>query len=193
MEVASPNLISEKHLFRSTLQRQSVTNNLMYHRRHPLRSHEQDSVTKTYSRFLTGAKTGEDGLTYKESTFSARPSSIWTTIEKRPAPWDLVVTDDRADGTGAHSLMYLVRKVINQSLDTLSLDALHLTPYDPWGFWIWTDALATYHPPLPLPSPLTQAGRKTPSQHGRSSPPPTRARNSAAAPTTSPHPRGYRY
>ncbi|KAF8250135.1 hypothetical protein K440DRAFT_173195 [Wilcoxina mikolae CBS 423.85] len=114
----------------------------MYKRR-PFLPHTHDPVTKSYHHFLTGSKTGEDGLTYKESVFPSHPSSIWTTIEKRPAPWDLVVSDDRPHPTGAHSLMYLVRKVINNNLETISLEALRLTPYHPFGSWIWTDTVAT--------------------------------------------------
>ncbi|KAF8541954.1 hypothetical protein BDD12DRAFT_456227 [Trichophaea hybrida] len=115
----------------------------MYKRRQPFHHYIHDPVTKSYHQFLTGSKTGEDGLIYKESIFPSHPSSIWTKVEKRPAPWDLVVADDRPDSKGVHSLMYLVRKVINKNLETISLESLQLTPYDPFGIWIWTDAVAT--------------------------------------------------
>lgn len=105
---------------------------------------DEDSAMKTYVRFLRGAKTGKDGLTYKESTHPAAAASPLV----RALPWGLAVDDDREpDGCGAPSLLYLTRKYINHNLDRLDVDALRATPLDPLGKLIWQDAVATYVAP----------------------------------------------
>ena len=107
----------------------------------------EDSVVETYAQLLRGAKTGGDGLTYKESTYPAAAAALLR-ARVREVPWDLVVDDDRGpDGCGAHSLLHLARKSINRNLDRLGIDALRATPLDPWGKWIWQDAVATYVAP----------------------------------------------
>lgn len=111
----------------------------------------RDPVTSTYSRFLTGARTGEDGLTYKESVHRAVSSDFWGTISAagrtpRAVAWR-TLADERADGEGAHSLRFLARRVINQNLQHLGLDALMATPWEPLGRCVWEDVIATYHTP----------------------------------------------
>ena len=114
---------------------------------HRQATQEEDSVVETYAQLLRGAKTGGDGLTYKESTYpAAAAASLRARV--REVPWDLAVDDDRGpDGCGAHSLLHLARKSINRNLDRLGIDALRATPLDPWGKWIWQDAVATYVAP----------------------------------------------
>lgn len=119
-----------------------------------------DPVMARYNVFLSAAKSGEDGLCFKEHTFRSQRSGVFAPKEK-PVTWSVAVADDRVDGTGAHSLKYLVRKVINDNIQELGQDALKETPWVPFGHWIYDDAVATYctPPPLSLPqnaNPATQ-------------------------------------
>lgn len=115
-----------------------------------------DSVTTSYRRFLTGARTSEDGLTYKESVHRAGGSSFWASVSagrtsRCAASWRGGLPDERPDGTGAHSLGYLARQAINRNLEHLGLDALLATPWHPLGRCIWDDIRTTY----PFPSTST--------------------------------------
>jgi hypothetical protein len=101
-----------------------------------------DSVSRSYHGFLTGARTGEDGLTYKETVFRAVPS----TLSHQPprAPWELVIADPRPSGTGgAHSLHFLARRVLNTHIAAVTAEVLRCTPWDPFGRQLWADAVAT--------------------------------------------------
>jgi hypothetical protein len=128
-----------------------------------------DSVTANYRRFLTGARTGEDGLTYKESVHRAGGSSFWASVSgvrtsRCAARWR-GLPDERPDGTGAHSLGYLARQAINRNLEHLGLDALLATPWHPLGRYIWDDIRTTY----PFPSTTSTSTSTTTSSSSSSS------------------------
>ncbi|KAA8897069.1 hypothetical protein FN846DRAFT_964258 [Sphaerosporella brunnea] len=126
-----------------------------YRPRHRINSTPTDSVTRSYHHFLQGSKTGEDGLTYKERTFRAQPCTLLN--HKLPSSWDLAIPDPRPAGTGAHTLLHLARRTINTHVAEISPEALRLTPWTPFGAWIWADAVATRCDAFPVWAAFVQA------------------------------------
>jgi hypothetical protein len=103
-----------------------------------------DTVTHGLRKFLSGSKTGEDGLVYKETTFSL--------ADKNKAMWkdecvggeELKVEDRKDGGEEGRSLLFLARKYINMNLRELSVQAIEGIPWEPFGKVIWRDAVVTY-------------------------------------------------
>ena len=97
----------------------------------------QASNSQSIGTFLAGATTGEDGTTYKETTFRVRRST-WATS----GTTTLVRPLQPKSKDGAQSLEFYARKFINSRAWDLDRTVLHHIPWK-FGKMLWDDAVAT--------------------------------------------------
>ncbi|TGZ80173.1 hypothetical protein EX30DRAFT_396492 [Ascodesmis nigricans] len=135
-------------------------------RYHPSTSTTTDPILSNYTRFLSYTQVGDDGTPFLEHTSTATFTPL-PQLQYRGLPFAFTVPRDNEDGedTGACSLAWYARKVLNEHLEQMTPEILRAVPWE-IGRWIWEDAVktnsnnlhlwSTFHLtyPLALTSPL---------------------------------------